>query len=111
MHPMLICLSMAVALVTGAGDASKPWSAPAHPTDAERSHVEGITTGLHKYTVTQAGTRDFSGRRAEEVILGWARVRLVGYSGGTNNKKRIGPPENSNSERFKTVLRCLSTTP
>jgi len=55
---MLILASTAIALVTAADGASKPRSTDTHPTDVQRSHVEGITTGLHKYVVVQAGTMD-----------------------------------------------------
>jgi len=58
MHNLLFCLSTAAALVTAADDRAKPWSSNTHPSDVERSHVEQITTGLHKYTVVQAGTMD-----------------------------------------------------
>jgi hypothetical protein len=58
MHSMLICAATAAVLTAGPGDVSKPWSAKSQPTDVERSHVETITTGLHEYTVVQAGTMD-----------------------------------------------------
>ncbi len=58
MHNLLICLSTAAALVTAPDDPLKPWSANTHPSDTEKSHVEQITTGLHKYTVVQGGTMD-----------------------------------------------------
>jgi hypothetical protein len=54
----LFSLSTAVALVTAPDDAAKPWSAKTHPSDVEKSHVEQIATGLHKYTVVQRGTMD-----------------------------------------------------
>jgi len=58
MHNMLFLMSTAIAAVTGADDALKPWSANTHPTDVEKSHVEEITVGQHKYTVIQSGTMD-----------------------------------------------------
>jgi len=58
MHNMLFLVSTAIAAVTGADDALKPWSANTHPTDVEKSHVEEITAGQHKYTVIQSGTMD-----------------------------------------------------
>jgi hypothetical protein len=58
MHNMLFFMSTAIAAVTGADDALKPWSANTRPTDVERSHVEEITAGQHRYTVIQSGTMD-----------------------------------------------------
>ena len=58
MHSTLLLVSTAVALAAGADDALKPWSTNTHPTDVAKSHVEEITTGLHKYTVVQGGTMD-----------------------------------------------------
>ncbi|MGO9111239.1 MAG: putative Ig domain-containing protein [Thermoguttaceae bacterium] len=58
MHNMLLLMSTAIAAVTGADDALKPWSANTQPTDVARSHVEKITAGQHKYTVIQGGTMD-----------------------------------------------------
>ena len=58
MHNMLFLLSATIAAATGADDALKPWSANTDPTDVEKSHVEEITAGQHKYTVIQSGTMD-----------------------------------------------------
>ncbi|MGA2032055.1 MAG: Ig domain-containing protein [Thermoguttaceae bacterium] len=64
MHNMLFLVSMAIAAVTGADDALKPWSANTQPADVARSHVEEITAGQHQYTVLQAGTMDGRNCRA-----------------------------------------------
>ena len=58
MHNTLLFISLAIAAITGTDDALEPWSANTHPTDVERSHVEEITAGQHKYTVVRSGTMD-----------------------------------------------------
>jgi len=58
MHSILFLVTAAIAAVTGADDALKPWSADTQPNDAAKSHVEEITAGQHKYTVVQGGTMD-----------------------------------------------------
>jgi hypothetical protein len=58
MIQMLSFLLTAFAAAMGADDALKPWSADRQATDVERSHVEEITAGQHKYTVIQSGTMD-----------------------------------------------------
>ena len=54
----LVFTAMALALAMGADDALLPWSANTHPSDAAKSHVEEITAGTHRYTITQGGTMD-----------------------------------------------------
>jgi hypothetical protein len=53
-------MSTAIAAITGADDAFlvKPWSANTRPTDVERSRVEEVAAGQHRYTVIQSGTMD-----------------------------------------------------
>jgi len=58
MYSMLFLVSTAIAAVTAADDALKPWSANTRPSDVPKSHVEEITAGQHKYAVMQGGTMD-----------------------------------------------------
>jgi len=58
MLDVLMLMSTVIVLASGAGDTLAPWSTNTLPGDVARAHVEQITTGLHKYTVTQAGTMD-----------------------------------------------------
>ena len=58
MNQTLPFLLTAISAVAGVDDGLKPWSANRQPTDVERTHVEDITAGQHKYTVIQAGTMD-----------------------------------------------------
>ncbi|MHC4401109.1 MAG: M55 family metallopeptidase [Planctomycetota bacterium] len=51
-------VSLFCATAAGADEGLEPWSANAHPTDVEKSHVEEITTGPHEYTIAQGGTMD-----------------------------------------------------
>ncbi len=46
------------ALIAGADNALRPWSTDTHSSDVKRMHVEEITSGRHRYKVTQAGTMD-----------------------------------------------------
>jgi len=58
MLDVLMLMWTAIALTNGAGDALAPWSTNRSPGDVAKTHVEQIATGLHKYTVIQAGTMD-----------------------------------------------------
>jgi hypothetical protein len=55
---MLILMLATLPAVTGADAALKPWSANTRPADVEKSRVEEIATGLHKYMIIQGGTLD-----------------------------------------------------
>ncbi|HUU21111.1 MAG TPA: Ig domain-containing protein [Phycisphaerae bacterium] len=63
MQNVVILTSVAVALAAGAltagaDDAGKPWSMKPLPGDVEKSHVEEITAGPHRYKIVQGGTMD-----------------------------------------------------
>ena len=58
MHSTLFFMGMAIATASGTDDVLKPWSASTRPGDVERSHVEQISAGQHRYTVIQSGTMD-----------------------------------------------------
>jgi len=58
MHHMLLLVLTAIPAVTVSGGALAPWSANTLPGDVEKSLVEEITTGLHKYMIIQAGAMD-----------------------------------------------------
>jgi hypothetical protein len=55
---MLLLMLATLPAVTGADAALKPWSANTRPADVEKSRVEEIATGLHKYMIIQGGTLD-----------------------------------------------------
>ena len=63
MHSTLVLVAAglavtAAAMTAAADDTWKPCFTDTHATDAPKSHVEQITSGPHKYTVTQGGTMD-----------------------------------------------------
>jgi hypothetical protein len=58
MHDALVLVSTALLLATGAEPALKPWSSNTHLSDVPRSHVEEVSTRLHRFVIIQGGTMD-----------------------------------------------------
>jgi hypothetical protein len=117
MHNLLFLMSMAIAAVTGADDALKPWSANTLPTDAAKSHVEEITAGQHKYTVIQTGTMD--GRNCRFPMgCGIAREGAILQSWESNRSVRmenlgeidvVNPWLSNGRNNFRTVEEIVSS--
>jgi len=118
MYAMLSFLSMAIAAATGADDGLKPWSANTRTTDVERSHVEEITAGQHKYTVIQAGTMD--GRNCRSPMgCGIAREGATIQTWESNRSVRmenvgetdvVNPWLSNGRNNFRTVAEIVSST-
>src|SRR3974377_1697384 len=88
MHNTLFLLSLAIAAAPAADDPLKPWSTNTHPTDVARSHVKEIATGMHKYTVVQAGTMDGRNCRSP-MACGIAREGALLQSWESNRSVRM----------------------
>jgi hypothetical protein len=118
MHKMLSFLLTAIAAVTGADDALKPWSANTQTTDVERSHVEEITAGQHKYTVIQSGTMD--GRNCRSPMgCGIAREGATLQTWESNRSVRmenvgeidvVNPWLSNGRNNFRNVEEIVSST-
>lgn len=58
MHEVFVLTTAVLAWALGADDGLRPWSTNVHPSDVAQAHVEQITMGPHRYTITQGGTLD-----------------------------------------------------
>lgn len=58
MQSIFVLVATTFPLVAGASEALKPWSTNQKPGDAQKSHIEEITTGPHHYRILQGGAMD-----------------------------------------------------
>jgi len=117
MHTVRIVMLLAFALATRADGAWKPASTDSHPGDVEKSHVEAVAKGVHKYRVIQGGTMD--GRNCRSPMgCGMAREGAFIQTWESNRSVRmenvgetdvVNPWLSNGRNNFRTVAEIVAS--